>query len=88
VNARNDVGFSLHWVEVVVLALVAAAIFQVFLRYQYVTSNGTTWRIDRITRHVCAMHRDRADCIAPSPVPPERGSAGKSLALARELSRA
>ncbi|HEX3458008.1 MAG TPA: hypothetical protein VHR97_08645 [Candidatus Baltobacteraceae bacterium] len=78
-NARNDVGFSLHWVEVAVLVLVVAAIFQVFLRYQYVTSNGTTWRIDRVTRHVCAMHRNRAECIAPSPGPRERGPVGDGL---------
>jgi hypothetical protein len=39
VNARNDIGFPLHWLEIVVLALVAAAIFQVFLRYQYVSAD-------------------------------------------------
>jgi len=83
VNARNGIGFSLHWLEIVVLALVAAAIFQVFLRYQYVSSDGTTWRIDRVTRQVCAMHRDRAECIAPSPAPRERGPGWSSLALTR-----
>jgi hypothetical protein len=81
VNAR--IGFPLHWLEIVVLTLVAAAIFQVFLRYQYVSADGTTWRIDRVTRQVCAMHRDRAECTAPSPAPRERGPTGVGLALNR-----
>jgi hypothetical protein len=83
VNARNHIVFPLHWLEIVVLALVATAIFQVFLRYQYVSSDGTTWRIDRVTRQVCAMHRDRAECTAPLPAPRERGPGWGSLALER-----
>ena len=80
-NARNETVFSLHWLEVVVLALVALAVFQVFLRYQYITSDGTTWRIDRVTQQVCEMHHTRADCTVPKPAPPERVPGWGSLAL-------
>ena len=51
----------------VVLAVVA--VFQLFFRYEYVTSAGTIFRIDRITHQVCKVTPGRIDCtpgFAPS----------------------
>jgi hypothetical protein len=39
-------------------------VFQLFLRYEYVPSNGALLRIDRLTQQTCRM--DGADCVDPS----------------------
>jgi len=38
--------------------------FQLFLRYQYVPTNGAVFRIDRLTQQTCRM--DGAECVDPS----------------------
>jgi hypothetical protein len=45
------------------------AIFQLFFRYEYLTSAGTVFRIDRITHQVCRVTLGKVDCapgIGPS----------------------
>ena len=37
------------------LLVAIAAIFQIFLRYQYVQAAGRTWRIDRLTLESCLL---------------------------------
>lgn len=38
--------------------------FQFFFRYEYVTTNGVVWRIDRLTQQSCRM--DGLECAVPS----------------------
>lgn len=45
-------------------AIVLLSAFQLFLRYQYVTTNGAVLRIDRLTQQSCRM--EGAECVAPS----------------------
>lgn len=44
-----------------VVALLAL-VFQLFFRYEYLTSAGTVLRIDRITHQVCRIVQGRTDC--------------------------
>ena len=37
--------------------------FQFFLRYEYVTTDGAVWRIDRLTQRSCRM--EGARCVVP-----------------------
>jgi hypothetical protein len=51
---------ALYAVGAIVLFLIA---FQFLFRYQYLTTNGRVWRIDRLTQQTCRI--DGAKCIAP-----------------------
>jgi len=37
--------------------------FQLFFRYQYVTTNGAVWRVDRLSQQTCRM--EGAECLMP-----------------------
>ena len=69
---------SLYWLKVALISCIVIAVFQAYLRYQYVAGSGTTWRIDRVTQQACKMRGDRAVCTEPASPPPvalpERGS--------------
>jgi len=48
-------------------ALVAVVLFfQIFLRYQYLETQGTLWRIDRLTQQMCQVNIGYARCRATS----------------------
>ena len=38
--------------------------FQLFFRYQYITTNGIVWRIDRLSQQSCRI--EGAECVDPS----------------------
>ncbi|HLY02659.1 MAG TPA: hypothetical protein VKR56_09215, partial [Candidatus Cybelea sp.] len=42
--------------------LVAALMFQLFFRYQYLENQGALWRIDRITQQICQVDVGQARC--------------------------
>jgi len=44
-----------------------ALLFQLFFRYQYLTADGVTWRIDRLTQQTCRVSIGQAQCMASSP---------------------
>lgn len=53
---------AVPWAAIALVSLIVLAIFQVFLRYEYVTGDGTKWRIDRVTGQICLMHGNRPAC--------------------------
>ena len=46
---------------------ILAAVFQFFLRYQYIEQRGVVWRIDRVTHQKCRLVNGRANCSAKPP---------------------
>lgn len=56
------------WAQSALYAVATAAIFifafQLFFRYQYIETNGTVWRIDRLTQQSCRMAGPA--CLTPA----------------------
>lgn len=76
-NRRLPIVRTLYLLQIALLIAVATAVFQLFLRYEYVSSDGTTWRIDRVTQQICAMRSGRPVCKQPAQIDPavDRGVA-------------
>jgi len=66
------------------LALIAilVAIFQLFVRYDYVIDNGVVWRIDRLTQQPCRVIHAVVHC---GPLSSSK-SASKSLSISPSIS--
>lgn len=65
-NLRFDSAVRPALLAVAMLALLAA-IFQVFLRYEYIPRGPVLWRIDRVTSQACRVDGARVDCVATPP---------------------
>jgi hypothetical protein len=52
---------------VIAALAILAAVFQFFLRYQYIEQRGVVWRIDRVTQQKCRLVNGHADCSAKPP---------------------
>jgi hypothetical protein len=84
VNGRGVLTLRwLYWLQIALLTFIAVAVFQVFLRYQYIAGNGTTWRIDRVTHQACEIERHRAVCKLPEPPPADPSPGHGIVALAK-----
>jgi hypothetical protein len=53
---------AVPWAAIALLLLIVVAIFQLFLRYQYVAGDDTKWRVDRVTGQVCRVRGERLAC--------------------------
>jgi hypothetical protein len=52
-----------QWALYAVAGVVAAAaIFQLFFRYQYLEAQGALWRVDRLTQQTCQVTIGQAHC--------------------------
>jgi len=47
--------------------LLMALLFQLFFRYQYVSANGLTWRVDRLTQKTCRLSIGQMPCATSTP---------------------
>ena len=71
--------YALYVIGAMILVLSA---FQLFLRYEYITTNGAVMRIDRLTQQSCRM--EGAECVAPS-TPKFSTSTSTSLSISPSL---
>jgi hypothetical protein len=66
--------------------LVMALLFQLFFRYQYVTANGLTWRIDRLTQQTCRLSIGEMPCAPSTPSATVSNSVSTSTSTSTSVS--
>ncbi|MGC1380420.1 MAG: hypothetical protein WA814_05280 [Candidatus Baltobacteraceae bacterium] len=67
---------------------IVAAIFQLFLRYDYIENSHVVLRIDRITHEVCRVTREGLNCSPGSPSPSTSRSVSTSTSLSTSVAPA